>query len=37
MGSDNPTFAGRLHFFAEAAEAVGRILLDRARNKRPAA
>ena len=31
---DNPKFAGRPHFFAAAAEAMRRILIDRARSKR---
>jgi RNA polymerase sigma factor (TIGR02999 family) len=30
----NPKFAGRSHFFAAAAEAMRRILIDRARRKR---
>ncbi len=34
VGSDNPKFAGRAHFFAAAAEAMRRILIDRARRKR---
>lgn len=33
-GSDNPSFEGRPHFFAAAAEAMRRILIDRARRKR---
>ena len=33
VGKDNPTFAGRAHFFAAAAEAMRRILIDRARRK----
>src|SRR5262245_2163947 len=33
-GRDNPSFAGRTHFFAAAAEAMRRILIDRARHKR---
>jgi len=33
-GHDNPKFAGRAHFFAAAAEAMRRILIDRARHKR---
>ena len=33
VGNDNPTFAGRAHFFAAAAEAMRRILIDRARRK----
>src|SRR5437016_5602327 len=34
IGNDNPKFAGRAHFFAAAAEAMRRILIDRARRKR---
>ena len=34
VGSDNPKFSGRGHFFAAAAEAMRRILIDRARRKR---
>jgi len=34
VGHDNPKFAGRGHFFAAAAEAMRRILIDRARRKR---
>jgi len=34
VGNDNPTFRGRAHFFAAAAEAMRRILIDRARRKR---
>src|SRR5258708_26468422 len=34
VGHDNPKFAGRAHFFAAAAEAMRRILIDRARSKR---
>ena len=34
VGSENPRFAGRAHFFAAAAEAMRRILIDRARHKR---
>ena len=34
VGSENPRFAGRAHFFAAAAEAMRRILIDRARRKR---
>src|SRR5258706_7082776 len=34
VGKDNPKFAGRAHFFAAAAEAMRRILIDRARRKR---
>ncbi len=33
VGKDNPKFAGRAHFFAAAAEAMRRILIDRARRK----
>jgi len=33
VGHDNPKFAGRAHFFAAAAEAMRRILIDRARHK----
>ncbi len=33
VGIDNPKFAGRAHFFAAAAEAMRRILIDRARHK----
>ena len=33
IGNDNPKFAGRAHFFAAAAEAMRRILIDRARRK----
>ncbi len=33
VGADNPKFAGRAHFFAAAAEAMRRILIDRARRK----
>jgi RNA polymerase sigma factor (TIGR02999 family) len=33
VGSENPQFAGRGHFFAAAAEAMRRILIDRARQK----
>src|SRR4051794_884344 len=33
VGKDNPKFAGRAHFFAAAAEAMRRILIDRARQK----
>jgi RNA polymerase sigma factor (TIGR02999 family) len=33
IGNDNPKFAGRGHFFAAAAEAMRRILIDRARHK----
>jgi RNA polymerase sigma factor (TIGR02999 family) len=34
VGSDNPQFANRAHFFAAAAEAMRRILIDNARRKR---
>ena len=34
VGNDNPKFDGRGHFFAAAAEAMRRILIDRARFKR---
>src|SRR5215831_11573412 len=34
VGNENPKFAGRGHFFAAAAEAMRRILIDRARRKR---
>jgi RNA polymerase sigma factor (TIGR02999 family) len=34
VGDDNPKFAGRAHFFAAAAEAMRRILIDRARRKK---
>jgi len=34
VGSENPRFNGRAHFFAAAAEAMRRILIDRARRKR---
>ena len=33
-GNENPQFANRAHFFAAAAEAMRRILIDRARRKR---
>src|SRR5262245_48907385 len=33
VGSENPGFEGRGHFFAAAAEAMRRILIDRARQK----
>src|SRR6266513_2220883 len=33
VGKENPTFAGRAPFFAAAAEAMRRILIDRARRK----
>lgn len=34
VGSDKPHFDGRAHFFAAAAEAMRRILIDNARRKR---
>jgi RNA polymerase sigma factor (TIGR02999 family) len=34
VGRENPKFANRAHFFAAAAEAMRRILIDRARHKR---
>jgi RNA polymerase sigma factor (TIGR02999 family) len=34
VGNKNPKFDGRAHFFAAAAEAMRRILIDRARRKR---
>ena len=34
VGSDNPRFANRAHFFSAAAEAMRRILIDIARRKR---
>jgi RNA polymerase sigma factor (TIGR02999 family) len=34
VGNDNPQFANRAHFFAAAAEAMRRILIDKARRKR---
>jgi RNA polymerase sigma factor (TIGR02999 family) len=33
-GKDNPKFQGRAHFFGAAAEAMRRILIERARRKR---
>jgi len=33
VGKENPKFSGRGHFFAAAAEAMRRILIDRARHK----
>src|SRR5688572_6729062 len=33
-GDENASFQGRAHFFAAAAEAMRRILIDRARRKR---
>jgi len=34
VGGTNPNFSGRAHFFGAAAEAMRRILIDRARRKR---
>ena len=34
VGQENPKFENRAHFFAAAAEAMRRILIDRARRKR---
>jgi len=34
VGGENPQFDGRAHFFAAAAEAMRRILIDRARRKK---
>ena len=34
VGNDNPQFANRAHFFAAAAEAMRRILVENARRKR---
>ena len=34
VGNDNPQFANRAHFFAAAAEAMRRILIEKARRKR---
>jgi hypothetical protein len=34
VGKDNPQYANRSHFFAAAAEAIRRILIDKARRKR---
>ncbi len=34
VGNDNPQFANRAHFFAAAAEAMRRILIDKARRNR---
>src|SRR5208282_4800723 len=34
VGKDNPQFANRAHFFVAAAEAMRRILIDKARRKR---
>ena len=36
VGDANPEFDGRAHFFAAAAEAMRRILIDNARRKRAA-
>lgn len=36
VGDQTPTFQNRAHFFAAAAEAMRRILIDRARQKRAA-
>ena len=36
VGDGNPKWDGRAHFFAAAAEAMRRILIDRARHKRAA-
>jgi RNA polymerase sigma factor (TIGR02999 family) len=36
VGDQNPKFANRAHFFSAAAEAMRRILIDRARRKRAA-
>src|SRR5713101_6209622 len=33
MGTPNPSFKGRKHFFSAAAEAMRHILIDRARRK----
>src|SRR5437879_6860198 len=33
-GKDNPHYANRAHFFAAAAEAIRRILIEKARRKR---
>ena len=33
VGAQNPKFENRAHFFAAAAEAMRRILIDRARHK----
>ena len=33
MGSENPTFENRAHFFSAAAEAMRRILIERARRR----
>ena len=34
VGNTNPNFSGRAHFFGAAAEAMRRILIDKARRKR---
>ncbi len=34
VGAQNPSFANRAHFFSAAAEAMRRIMIDRARRKR---
>jgi RNA polymerase sigma factor (TIGR02999 family) len=34
VGNENPKFENRAHFFAAAAEAMRRILIDKARHKR---
>jgi len=34
VGNENPPFANRAHFFSAAAEAMRRILIDKARRKR---
>jgi len=34
VGSENPSFQNRAHFFSAAAEAMRRILIDRARRRR---
>jgi RNA polymerase sigma factor (TIGR02999 family) len=34
VGKDNPRFANRSHFFSAAAEAIRRILIEKARRKR---
>jgi RNA polymerase sigma factor (TIGR02999 family) len=36
VGAGNPHYANRAHFFAAAAEAIRRILIDKARRKRAA-
>jgi RNA polymerase sigma factor (TIGR02999 family) len=33
VGDKNPSFANRAHFFSAAAEAMRRVLIDRARHK----